>query len=347
MALLIKADELKGLISIPEAIAAVREGFRDQGEKPAYSAPRIRIQHEDRRVSVHTGGCHRLQVAGTFIHVERFTFRGGAQQYERAGKRVYVAYDSETAELKTIIVGSLPLFEEPPQDWFGTETPITGAVGTDVLARPDCHVLGLYGTGRQARRHLVTLCTIRTGIEEARVYSRSPANRAAFLERMQPQVRCRIVLVDAPERAARGADLICLATGSNVPVLFGAWLSPGQHVTSIVASNKGVLQQGSVARPRRELDDAVIARAHRVIATLKDQAIMDEQADLFEPVAKGITSWDRIADLGELITGKALGRQSRNEITVFKQNSDQGVGFMALAKLAHDKAREAGLGIEI
>jgi hypothetical protein len=93
MALLIKAEELKGLISIPEAVAAVRDGFRDQGEKPAYSAPRIRIQHEDRRVSVHPGGCHRLQVAGTFIHVERFTFRGGAQQYERAGKRVYVAYD--------------------------------------------------------------------------------------------------------------------------------------------------------------------------------------------------------------------------------------------------------------
>jgi len=70
---------------------------------------------------------------------------------------------------------------------------------------------------------------------------------------MKPQVRCRIVAVDAPEHVARGADLICLATGSNVPVLFGAWLSPGQHVTSIVASNKGVLQQGSVSKPRREL----------------------------------------------------------------------------------------------
>jgi len=81
MALLIKAHELKGLISIPEAIAAVRDGFRDQGEKPAYSAPRVRIQHEDRRVSVHQGGCHRLQVAGMFIHVERYTFHGGAQQY--------------------------------------------------------------------------------------------------------------------------------------------------------------------------------------------------------------------------------------------------------------------------
>ena len=102
MALLIRAEELNGMISIPEAIAAVRDGFRDQGEKPAYSAPRIRIQHEDRRVSVHLGGCHRLQIAGTFIHVERFTFRGGAQQYEKAGKRVYVAYDSETAPAYTM-----------------------------------------------------------------------------------------------------------------------------------------------------------------------------------------------------------------------------------------------------
>src|SRR5690348_4527157 len=207
MALLIKANELKGLFSIPEAIAAVRDGFRDQGEKPAYSAPRIRIQHEDRRVSVHPGGCHRLQVAGAFIHVERFTFRGGAQQYEKAGKRVYVAYDSETAELKTIIVGSLPLFEEPPEDWFGTETPITGAVGTDILARPDCRVLGVYGTGRQARRHLITMCTIRPSIEEVRVYSRDPDNRARFVARMQPQVGARIRSEDTPEAVARGADL--------------------------------------------------------------------------------------------------------------------------------------------
>ena len=347
MPLLIKAEELRGLISIEEAIAAVREGFRDQGEKPAYSAPRIRIQHGDRRVSVHPGGCHRLQVAGMFIHVERFTFHGGAQQYEMAGKRVYVAYHSETAALMTIIVGSLPLFEEPPEDWFGTETSITSAVGTDILARADCRVLGLYGTGRQARRHLVTMCMIRPSIEEVRVFSRRPENRSAFIARMQPQVRPRMVAVEEPQMAAANADVICLATGSNVPVLFGDWLAPGQHVTSIVASNKGVFLQGSVSRPRREFDDAVIARADCVVATLKEQAIIDEQADLFEPVENGIISWDRIADLGELVTGKARGRRSAQDITVFKQNSDQGVGFMALAKLAHDKARAAGLGIEI
>jgi len=347
MTLLIKAEELKGRISLEEAIAAVREGFRDQGEKPAYSAPRIRIHHQDRRVSVHPGGCHRLQVAGCFIHAERYSFHGGSQQYETAGRRVYVAYDSETAELKCIVVGSLPLFDEPAEDWFGTETPITGAVGTDILAREDCRVLGLYGTGRQARRHLAVMCAIRPSIEVVRVFGRSAENRARFVAQMQPRTSARIAAVESPEAVARGADLICLATGSNVPVLLGAWLAPGQHVTSIVAGGKGVSQQGSVSQPRREIDDAVIARAHCVVATLKEQAIMDEQADLFEPVAKGITSWDKIADLGELVAGKRKGRNLPDDITVFKQNSDQGVGFMALAKLAHDKARAAGLGIEI
>jgi ornithine cyclodeaminase/alanine dehydrogenase-like protein (mu-crystallin family) len=348
LALLLKAEELKGLISLEEAIAAVKAGFRDQGERPLYSAPRIRIQHEDRRVSVHPGGCYALGVAGTFIHVERFTFKGGAQQYERAGKRVYVVYDSETAELKTIIVGSLPLFSfDSEVDMFGTETAITSAVGTDILARAGCKTLGLYGTGRQARRHLVAMCAIRPGIEEVRVYSRNEQNRARFVDEMQPLLRARIEVVSSPESVARGADLICCATGTNVPVLFGAWLEKGQHVTSIVASNKGVLMQGSVARPRREFDDEVIARAGRVVATLKEQAMMDEQADLFEPVTRGIISWDDIADLGELVAGKTYGRRSADEITVFKQNSDQGVGFMALAKLAHDKAVSANLGLEI
>ena len=232
MALLLKAAELRGLISLQEAIEAVRQGYRDQGEAPGYSVPRSRMQHEDRRVTVHSGGCQTLGVAGTFIHVERFTFHGGAQQYAGAGKRVYVVYDSETAALRTIIVGSLPLFDfEPEEDWYGTETPITSAVGTDLLARPDSRVLGLYGTGRQARRHLVTLCAIRP-IEEVRIYSRNAENRAAFVARMQDLVSARLIAVDTPEEVAKGADVICCATGSNLPVLKGAWLEPGQHITS-------------------------------------------------------------------------------------------------------------------
>lgn len=347
MALLIKADDLKGLISIDEAIAAVEQGFREQGERPTFSLPRMRMLHEDRRLTLHPGGCPNLEVAGTFIHYERFTYTQQDQHYAGAGKRVYVAYHSETAELLAVIVGSLPLFAfDLEENAFATETALTSAVGTKYLARPDARIMGLYGTGRQARRHLIAMCAIRP-IERVKVYSRSADHRRSFREQMAPYTSAELEPVDRPEKAAEGADLIVCATGSNVPVLFGEWLRPGAHVTSIVGSNKELLLEGLVSKPRREIDDEVVRRSDVVVATLREQARQDQQGDFIEPISRGILEWEAVRELGPLVAGKAEGRTSPAQITLFKQNSDQGVGFMALARLAYDRAKARGIGVEI
>ena len=347
MALLIDARDLAGLIGIEDAVAAVRQGFTDQGNTPSYSALRVRMQHEDRRLTVLPGGCPSLNIAGMFIHAERFTFEGNAQQYNGAGRRVYVAYDSETAELKAIIVGSLPLYDfDTLEETFGTETSITSAVGTDMLARPDCKVMALYGTGLQARRHLIAMCKIRP-VQEVRVYSRNPENRANFVREMTPRINVSLRAVDEPQDAARGADLICMATNTNVPALFGDWLEPGQHITSIVNSNKGVKEQAKLAHARREIDDEVVRRADLILVNVRDQSIVDEHGDLWEPVEQGIISWDQVIEMGDILTGRAEGRTSADQITLFKQNSDQGVGYMALAKLVCDIAEANKIGIEI
>lgn len=345
MALLLKAEELKGLISIEEATDAVEKGFHDQANYPRFSLPRQRMMAGDRRINIHSGGCVDLRVAGTFIHYERHNYSKEDQTYAAAGKRVYMAYDSETAALLTIIVGSIPLYDFDDND-IATETAITSAVGTKYLAREDCRTLGLYGTGRQARRHLKVMCSLRP-IEKVKVFSRSPENRKAFCALMQPYVNAEIVPINDPREVAIGSDLIVCATGSNVPVLYGEWLEEGQHVTSIVGSNKELLQEGLVTRPRRELDDDVLRRADVIIATLRQQGIYDEQGDFTEPIARGVLRWEDIKDLGSLLAGKVTGRTSSRQITLFKQNSDQGVGFMALARLAHDKARAAGVGMVI
>jgi ornithine cyclodeaminase/alanine dehydrogenase-like protein (mu-crystallin family) len=345
MALLLKAEQIKGLVTIEEAINAVEKGFRDQASHPHFSLPRQRMMAGDRRINIHSGGCVDLGVAGTFIHYERHRYTKEDQSYAAAGKRVYMAYDSETAALLTIIVGSIPLYEFDDND-IATETAITSAVGTRHLARDDCRVLALYGTGRQARRHLKVMCALRP-IRKVKVYSRKPENRRAFAALMQPHVNAEIVPVNEPREAASGADLIICATGSNVPVLFGDWLEKGQHVTSIVGSNKELLQEGLVSSPRRELDDKVLTRADVIVATLRQQGIYDEQGDLAEPIGKGLLQWQDIKDLSSLLAGQATGRTDGNQITLFKQNSDQGVGFMALARLMHDKARAAGIGTEI
>ena len=345
MALLLKAEELKGLISIEEAIDAVERGFRDQDAHPQFSLPRQRMMAGDRRINIHSGGCVDLKVAGTFIHYERHRYTKEDQTYAAAGKRVYMAYDSETAELLTIIVGSIPLYEFDDND-IATETAITSAVGTRLLARKDCTTMGLFGTGRQARRHLKVMCSLRP-IEKVKAYSRKPENRTAFRAQMQPYINAEIVTVNDPHEVATGVDLIVCATGSNVPVLFGAWLEAGQHVTSIVGSNKELLQEGLVSSPRRELDDQVLARADTIIATLRQQGIYDEQGDFVEPISRGVLRWEDVKDLSALVAGKVCGRTTAKQITLFKQNSDQGVGFAALARLAHDKARKAGIGTEI
>lgn len=345
MALLLTAEELKGLVSIEEAIAAVESGFCDQGEHPQFSLPRQRMMAGDRRINIHSGGCVNLGVAGTFIHYERHRYTKEDQTYGAVGKRVYMAYDSETAALLTIIVGSLPLYDFEDND-FATETAITSAVGTKYLARNDCKIMGLYGTGRQARRHLKVMCALRP-IERVKVFSRSAENRKNFCAMMQPHIAAEIIPVDSPREVTRHADLIVCATGSNVPVLLGEWLEPGAHITSIVGSNKELLAEGLVSRPRRELDDNVLARADVIVATLKQQGVQDEQGDFVEPIQNGVVKWDEVKELAHLVAGKTSGRTGETQITLFKQNSDQGVGFMALARLAHDKARKAGLGIEI
>ena len=347
MALLIDSRDLSGLVSVEDAIDAVRKGFTDQGNSPSFSAPKTRIQYEDRRITVHPGGCPSLEVSGMFIHAERFTFKGDAQQYNGAGRRVYVAYNCESAELRAIIVGSLPIYPfDTFEESFGTETSITSAVGTDLIARSDCKVLGLYGTGLQARRHLVAMSSIRP-IEKVNVYSRSKENREKFVSEMNTHCDIEICGVDDPREAATGADMICCATNTNVPALYGDWLSPGQHVTSIVNSTKGVKEQAGLAKPRREIDDEVVRRADMILVNIREQSIVEEHGDLCEPIEQGITSWDDIVELGEVLTGKAQGRVSEEQITLFKQNSDQGVGFMGLAALACDIAEANGIGIEI
>lgn len=347
MALIIKAEDLRGLISIEEAISTVERGFRDRSETPAFSLPRQRMMAKDRRLNIHSGGSIGLSVAGTFIHYERHSYTQKDQSYAMVGKRVYVAYDSENAALLAVIIGSLPLFDfDPPEECFATETAITSAVGTMHLARKDARVVGLFGTGRQARRHLKTMCAIRP-VERVKVFSRSPDNRRAFCRRMSAYVKAELQAVEMPREAATGVDLIVCATGSNVPVLFGEWLEPGVHVTSIVGSNKELLAEGLVTQPRRELDDRVLARADVIVVTLKQQAAQDEQGDLVEPIKRNYLKWDDLRELSDLVAGKISGRTAPSQITLFKQNSDQGVGFMALARLAHDKAREHRLGIEV
>ena len=348
--LLVSPQEIRGVVSMAEAVEAVRLGFREWGENPQLNAPRRRIHIPTGvRVSVHQGGVPAAKVTGLMTHCEWVKPMADEQVYPRLNHPVIVLYDSAEGELKGIIVGEITCAELPNNIAVtGLRTAATSAVGTDLLARPEATSLGLFGAAGQAKNHLLALMQVRK-LKEVKVYSRSAANRKKFAEEMEPVTNLNITPVASPEEAVRGVDIILTATNSSVPVFDGNWLEPGQHVTTIVGSNVGLVKGGFTAAKRREIDDATLARSqvHGIVSI--QQAIQDEQADIYDPVERGVIRWEQLIEIGEILAGNKEGRTKPEQITFYKNNAGQGVADVALgaAVLEKIKAKNKGQKLEL
>jgi ornithine cyclodeaminase/alanine dehydrogenase-like protein (mu-crystallin family) len=169
-------------------------------------------------------------------------------------------------------------------------TGAVSAVATDLLARRDVGVLGILGSGVQAHSHLEALRVVRQ-FREVRVWS--PRRAASFAREHG------VSATDSAEAAVRGADVIVVATSATTPLLKGEWISPGAHINAVGAT-----------RPNwRELDDTCVASAKLFVESR--EAASKESGDV---IAAGKIS----AELGEVIAGNKPGRESPDEITLYK-----------------------------
>ena len=190
-------------------------------------------------------------------------------------------------------------------------TAAVSAVATQLLARPDASVLGILGSGVQARSHLEALRLVR-GFRDVRVWS--PRSAGAFAERLGVRA------VDSAEEAVRGADVVVVATAARTPVLFGEWLSPGAHVNAV----------GAVRPDWRELDDETVRRTRLYVESR--EAATQEAGDV-------IAAGEVFAEIGEVVAGTRPGRQSAEEVTLFK-SVGVAVEDVVAADLVYRAARE-------
>jgi len=169
-------------------------------------------------------------------------------------------------------------------------TAAVSAVATNALARADASVLAILGSGVQARSHLEAMRIVRK-FREVRVWS--PRNADNFAQQFNVRT------ATSAEEAVRGADVIVVATAATTPVLMGEWLSPGAHINAI----------GATRPDWRELNDAVLRRA-RIFVEAREAA-MKESGDV-------IAAGKIFAEIGEVLAGTKAGRESAEEITLFK-----------------------------
>jgi ornithine cyclodeaminase/alanine dehydrogenase-like protein (mu-crystallin family) len=204
-------------------------------------------------------------------------------------------------------------------------TAAVSAVATRALARAEAGDLALLGAGVQARAHLEALPLVRP-IHRVRVWSRNAERAAAFARAMTGAHGLAVEAVADARAAVDGADIICVATAARAPVLCGEWLTAGTHINAIGASTPQA----------RELDSAAVRRA-RVYVDRREAALA-EAGDLLIPIAEGVISPAHIvAELGEVLAGRAGGRMDADEITLFK-SLGLAVEDAAAARLLYDRA---------
>jgi len=214
----------------------------------------------------------------------------------------------------------------------------TGAasgVATKYLAREDAHIAAIFSAGVQARTQLEAICTVRD-INQVRVFDVDHAQAERFAEEMggHGPIPADIEVVGSPREALDGAHIVVAATTSPSPVFDGDDLSPGAHINGVGSHAPGV----------RELDTKTLVRSKIVCDSV--EACLVEAGDLLIPIEEGALSESDIhGGLAEVIGGKLPGRQTDEEITLFKS---VGLAFQDAVAAQHTyrQAKILGLGME-
>ena len=339
MVLVLKNEQIDGLVPMNEEIEVIEEAFRELGEGVAMNAPRARLRVPWKEEG---GQYYFNNIMGLVPGMKSMALRidsSFSKEVQVAGskRRVYPGdfiglvflFDMDTCELLAIM------------DDHVISTMRVGAtsgVATKYLARKDAKIMGLLGSGEQARTQLTAALAVRP-IKKVKVYSPTRANREKFAREMGRECGVEVVAVASAEEAVRQSDIVTAATNTVEPVVEGRWLDEGAHVNSIVGGD-GYL-------PRRELDDETIQRAGLIVVGYKPQIFLDRQAEFADRLDRGLVKPEDLHELGELLTGKCRGRKDDREITLFKNNTGMGIQFAATARKVYEKAREKGIGTEL
>ena len=339
MVLVLKNEQMENLLPMSEEIEAIEQAFRELGEGKAMNAPRARLRTPWKEEG---GQYYFNNIMGLVPGVKSMALRidsSFSKEVQVAGskRRVYpgdfiglvMLFDMDTCELLAIM---------DDHHISTMRVGATSAVASKYLSRKDAKVMGLLGSGEQAKTQMTAHLTIQP-LTKIKIYSPTTENHERFAKQMSAETGIEVAAVESAEEAVRASDIVSAATNTVDPVVQGKWLEDGMHVTSLVGGD-GFL-------PRKELDDEAVKRAGLIVVGYKPQIFIDKQAEFHDRIERRIVKAEDLHDLGELLNGKCRGRKDGKEITFFKNNTGMGIQFAATARKMYEKAREKGIGAEL
>jgi alanine dehydrogenase len=296
--LILSRHNVETLLTMPDAIGAVEDGFRQLAGGNV-----VMPQRAATAIAPQNG-----------LHLSMPAFVGG-DPGTLAVKIITVYGDNQVRFGLPMIQGLLLLYDArngqllammDAEHLTAMRTGAASGVATRYLARQDAATVTLFGAGAQAGAQLAAMCAVRP-IQQAFVITRSGAKDTDFCTAMAAKLGIRVVSTRDVQAAATAADIICTATNATTPVLDGRWVQPGAHINAI----------GAYTAQMRELDTITIQQSKVFVDHHK--AAQTEAGDILIPIAHNEYQYTQIAgELGALINGDVVGRTNDNEITVFK-----------------------------
>ncbi len=213
----------------------------------------------------------------------------------------------------------------------------TGAVtglATKYLARTNSTVAGVMGAGVQARTQLWGMAA-GANLERALVFSLdSPEAQRAFADDASEMLGIPVEIADSGRELVESVDILSLATTATTPIIDGDWVKPGLHINGIGSHAVGV----------RELDTKTVVKSKLVCDQV--DACLVEAGDVMMPIEEGaLDPADIYGEIGELITGAKAGRESDDEVTLFK-SVGLSIQDISAAHYVYQRALEEGVGTE-
>lgn len=290
MTLHISEADVRAVFTMPMAIEAVEGISRKQAAGEVEIHPRRRFEFPGGRFFHHMGAA---DYAANLVATKQYTYVNGRLIFAVS------LYSMETGELLALIEG----------DFLGQRrTGAASAVATKYLARIEAKSAAIIGTGGQARTQLEAIAAVRK-LDSVKVYSRNAAHREEFAREMSDLLKIPVQPAASSSEACSGADIVCTATTSAKPVLFGEDLARGAHINAIGANHMR----------KRELDDAAVLKADVVVVDSIEQS-KQEAGDLVLGFASDPARWARVSELAQIVGGKDTGRTPNSQLTLFKSN---------------------------
>ena len=316
MALLLTENDVRGLLTMPAAIAAVEESFRRLacGNAIVHSRQRLHIPGKSylhyMAAADATGGYMGLKIYSSAKEGLRF---------------IVPLFNVTTGDLAAVIEA----------DFLGQmRTGAASGVATRLMASEDARFVGIIGTGLQARTQLEAIAAVRK-LGEVRVCGRDANRREKFVAEMAARLKVPVRSAANAEEAVRDADIVITSTTSINPVVEGRWLKKGTHINAI----------GANFPQKRELEAEAVEHCDVIAVDSREQSKL-ESGDLIQVFGQDDMRWSRVAEMADIVAGKTPGRTNPEQITLFKSNGIA-IEDIVVAGQIYELARQRKIGREI